>query len=82
VFLLVFCVSLPGRLLVYLPNVRQLGVSRRIIDADERARLKEIVEAFEAPGGWIVRTAGEGLGAADLVPKGDPYLEESLHHHQ
>ena len=23
-----------------------------------------------------------GLGAADLVPRGDPYLEESLHHHQ
>jgi len=23
-----------------------------------------------------------GLGAANLVPKGDPYLEESLHHHQ
>jgi hypothetical protein len=22
-----------------------------------------------------------GLGAADLVPRGDPYLEESLHHH-
>jgi len=23
-----------------------------------------------------------GLAAADLVPRGDPYLEESLHHHQ
>ena len=23
-----------------------------------------------------------GLAAADLVPRGDPYLAESLHHHQ
>jgi hypothetical protein len=23
-----------------------------------------------------------GLGAADLIPRGDPYLKESLHHHQ
>jgi hypothetical protein len=22
-----------------------------------------------------------GLAAAELVPRGDPYLEESLHHH-
>ncbi len=55
-------ISLPGRFLVYLPNVRQQGVSRRITDEDERNRLKEIVETFEAPGGWIVRTAGEGPG--------------------
>ena len=35
-------VSLPGRFLVYLPNVRHHGVSRRITDDDERARLREI----------------------------------------
>ena len=52
-------ISLPGRFLVYLPNVGQVGVSRRITDPDERTRLKEIVETFNAPGGWIVRTAGE-----------------------
>jgi ribonuclease G len=59
-------VSLPGRLLVYLPNARQIGVSRRITDADERDRLKEIVAGFDSPGGWIIRTAGEGQGITEL----------------
>jgi len=59
-------ISLPGRFLVYLPNVRHHGVSRRITDEVERHRLREIVEDFGAPGGWIVRTAGEDQGAAEL----------------
>jgi ribonuclease G len=59
-------VSLPGRFLVYLPNVRHHGVSRRITEDDERARLREIVETFDAPGGWIVRTAGEDQGPTEL----------------
>jgi ribonuclease E len=54
--------------------VTQLGVSRRITDDDERARLKGIVEGFGG-GGWIVRTAGERLGEPDL--NGDRrYLEQ------
>ena len=59
-------ISLPGRFLVYLPNVRQVGISRRITDPDERTRLKEMVEAFGEPGGWIVRTAGEDRGQPEL----------------
>lgn len=59
-------ISLPGRFLVYLPNVRQIGISRRITDDDERTRLKEMVESFEDPGGWIVRTAGEDKGPSEL----------------
>ena len=59
-------ISLPGRFLVYLPNVRHHGVSRRITDDGERTRLREIVESFDAAGGWIVRTAGEDQGLAEL----------------
>ena len=59
-------ISLPGRFLVYLPNVRHHGVSRRITDDAERTRLRESVESFEGPGGWIVRTAGEDQGSAEL----------------
>jgi ribonuclease G len=59
-------VSLPGRFLVYLPNVRHHGVSRRITDEAERTRLREIVERFESSGGWIVRTAGEDQGPEEL----------------
>jgi ribonuclease G len=59
-------ITLPGRFLVYLPTVRQRGVSRRIIDPDERTRLKTIIDDFEGHHGWIVRTAGEEQGAAEL----------------
>ncbi len=59
-------ITLPGRFLVYLPTVRQRGVSRRIADPDERARLKEIIDGFESQHGWIVRTAGEDRGTSEL----------------
>ncbi len=59
-------VTLPGRFLVYLPTVAQRGVSRRITDDEERQRLRSILEQFAGPGGWIVRTAGEGLERQDL----------------
>lgn len=59
-------VTLPGRFLVYLPTVAQRGVSRRITDEEERQRLRSILEQFPGPGGWIVRTAGEGLERQDL----------------
>jgi ribonuclease G len=59
-------ITLPGRFLVYLPTVRQRGVSRRITDPDERERLKAIIEGFDDNHGWIVRTAGENQGTAEL----------------
>jgi len=33
-------------------------------------------------GALFVMVLRRGLGAADLIPRGDPYLSESLHHHQ
>ena len=73
-------ITLPGRFLVFLPTVTQLGVSRRITDDDERARLKGVVEGFGG-GGWIVRTAGERLAEPDL--NGDRrYLEQQWSHLQ
>lgn len=59
-------ISLPGRLLVLLPTVRQRGVSRRITDADARGRLKEVLDGFGDATGWIVRTAGEDQGEREL----------------
>src|SRR5258708_15678801 len=54
-------VTLPGRFLVYMPTVNHIGVSRRIENEEERARLKLLLERIRpaAPGGFIVRTAGE-----------------------
>ena len=62
-------VTLPGRYLVYMPSVRHIGVSRRIEDADERVRLKSIIETIrdDDDGGYIVRTAAAGLSEDELA---------------
>jgi len=64
-------VTLPGRYLVYLPGVAHIGVSRRIEDAAERDRLRDLVrdltETLRLAGGFIVRTAAEGLSADDCA---------------
>ena len=55
-------ISLPGRYLVFMPNVDHVGVSRRISRDEERVRLKEIVKRLRKPGyGFIVRTVSEGV---------------------
>jgi ribonuclease G len=61
-------ISLPGRYLVYMPQVNHLGVSRRIHDAQERDRLRQLVRSLRPPGGggFIVRTVGEGRGEAEF----------------
>ncbi len=59
-------ISLPGRNLVYMPTLNHFGISRKIEDPTERDRLKEIIESVKAPGGVIVRTAGEGATEASL----------------
>jgi ribonuclease G len=55
-------IALPGRYLVYMPTVDHVGVSRKIQSEQERARLKRVVQEHRTgmPGGFIVRTAGEG----------------------
>jgi Rne/Rng family ribonuclease len=55
-------IALPGRYLVYMPTVDHVGVSRKILSEEERSRLKKIVltNRVGMPGGFIVRTAGEG----------------------
>jgi ribonuclease G len=54
-------IALPGRLLVFLPTVDHVGISRRIENDGERRRLKELVERIRpAQTGFIIRTAAEG----------------------
>ena len=60
-------VSLPGRYVVYLPTVDHIGISKRIGNDKERARLREAIEAMKPPqGGLIVRTVAEGLTKKQL----------------
>ena len=59
-------VSLPGRYLVYVPEGRMTGISRKLPDV-ERARLKKILKEVVPPdAGVIVRTAAEGASEAEL----------------
>jgi ribonuclease G len=61
-------IALPGRFLVYMPTVDHIGVSRKIPSDDERMRLKRILQQHRTgiPGGYIVRTAGEGHTEEEL----------------
>ena len=60
-------ISLPGRFLVYMPTSNNLGLSRRIESAEERARLRAILtEARPQQGGFIVRTACEGVSRREI----------------
>ena len=59
--------SLSSRYLVFMPYTRHVGISQRIEQESERERLRALVESTAAadggaaPGGFIVRTAAEGV---------------------
>jgi ribonuclease G len=60
-------ITLPGRYLVFMPMVDHIGVSRRIVNEEERQRLKDIVREAKQPGvGFIVRTVSEGVDRHEL----------------
>jgi len=60
--------SLPGRLLVLMPFSDHIGVSRKIEDEVERARLKSMVQDLRKDNfGYIVRTASEGIQSEKIV---------------
>ena len=62
--------SIPSRYLVFMPSLRSAGVSQKIENPEERVRLREIIDAFlqesGCQGGFIARTAAEGVGEATL----------------
>jgi len=60
--------SLPGKYLVMMPWMRKHGVSHKIEDDQERARLRSILEDSNPPKGqgFIIRTAGQGCSKKDI----------------
>src|SRR5216110_3903050 len=56
-------ISLAGRFLVYMPFASRVGVSRKIENRDQRAKLREMVGKLvpKDSGGWIIRTVAEDL---------------------
>ena len=69
--------SVSSRYLVYMPNEEHIGISQRIEDESERLRLREqldraiasngCTEESECGGGYILRTAAEGVDAEELA---------------
>ncbi len=64
--------SIPSRYLVFMPGVSHVGISQRIEDETERARLKGLVDEAaaketEVEGGYIIRTAAEAASPEELI---------------
>nr|WP_314264417.1 ribonuclease G [uncultured Moellerella sp.] len=60
-------ITLPSRYLVFMPGASHVGVSQRIESEAERERLKGIVAEYcNENGGFIIRTAAEGVGEEEL----------------
>lgn len=53
-------ISIPGRYLVLMPGLNRIGVSRKIVDEEQRRKLREILSELQPPKGlgFIIRTAG------------------------
>lgn len=60
--------SIPGRILVMMPGMTKMGVSRKIEDETERRRLRQILDSLHPPQdvGFIIRTAGVGKTKVDI----------------
>ena len=70
-------ISIPSRYLVLLPRSTVVGISARIEDEPERARLKALLAELTAGGpghGYIVRTKAEGQ-PADALAEDSGYLK-------
>lgn len=67
-------ITLPSRLMVMMPRMEYVGVSRRIEDEGERMRLKRIAEGLRPQNvGLIIRTAAQGISDEELADE-MPYL--------
>ncbi len=61
-------ISLPGKYLVFVPFSDTVGISKRVLDRNQRARLKEILEKLALPkgAGCIARTESSDASQRQL----------------
>jgi len=71
-------VSLAGRFMVLMPRNDQFGISRKIEDPKERARLRKLMEQLQIPEGMgvILRTVSQGQRLRYLVRDLNILLEQ------
>ncbi len=61
------CFTLPGKFVVLMPNITQIGISKKIENKEERTRLREVLQESLPQGmGAIVRTTADGRLAQDI----------------
>jgi len=60
--------SIPGRLLVMMPGMNRLGISRKLEDQEVRAKAQAVLAELSFPEGmgFILRTAGAHRGKRDM----------------
>lgn len=62
------CFSLPGRFVILMPNIPKIGISKKIMDFEERKRLKDIIlSVLPEESGCIIRTTSEGKPDAEIL---------------
>jgi len=61
------CFTLPGKFVVLMPNIAQVGISKKIENRDERARLRDVLLKCLPKGmGAIIRTTAENRSSKDI----------------
>jgi ribonuclease G len=64
-------ISIPSRYLVFMPALNNTGVSQKIEEEAERKRLRDTLQRFvderAGEGGFIARTAADGIDAEALI---------------
>ncbi len=61
--------SIPGRLMVMMPYMDRVGVTRRVENPEERREMRKVLDSLDLPAdfGFILRTAGMGASKRDLT---------------
>ncbi len=60
--------SIPGRMMVMMPNMDRVGVTRKVEDDDQRRSMRDVLDKLDLPDnfGFILRTAGMGRTKLEL----------------
>jgi ribonuclease G len=62
------CFTLPGRLIVLMPNIPKIGISKKIVNFEERKRLKDLVlSVLPDHAGCIIRTTCEERPDSEII---------------
>lgn len=62
------CFTLPGRFIVFMPNIPRIGISKKIENPEERNRLRDLLrQHLPADTGAIIRTTSENHKDSEIL---------------